>query len=138
MQVLKQFRMQAAKGSKQPAELLEQLLDAEAKKLEKGRKAGSISVDGQAQMENLLGILETDCDSVANEPDAMNAFSLLKMDFDSRVKQLKQNGQEKAVFLDNLFTFAEEVFPNGHELLIIVTELTANYYTAKYISEYGL
>lgn len=137
MQVLKQFRMQAAKGSKQPAELLEQLLDAEAKKLEKGRKAGSISVDGQAQMENLLGILETDCDSVANEPDAMNAFSLLKMDFDSRVKQLKQNGQEKAVFLDNLFTFAEEVFPNGHELLIIVTELTANYYTAKYISEYG-
>lgn len=88
-------------------------------------------------MENLLGILETDCDSVANEPDAMNAFSLLKMDFDSRVKQLKQNGQEKAVFLDNLFTFAEEVFPNGHELLIIVTELTANYYTAKYISEYG-
>ena len=137
MQVLKQFRMQAAKGSKQPAELLEQLLDAEAKKLEKGRKAGSISADGQAQMENLLGILETDCDSVANEPDAMNAFSLLKMDFDSRVKQLKQNGQEKAVFLDNLFTFAEEVFPNGHELLIIVTELTANYYTAKYISEYG-
>ena len=59
------------------------------------------------------------------------------MDFDSRVKQLKQDGQEKAGLLDNLFTFAEEVFPNGHELLIIVTELTANYYTAKYISEYG-
>ena len=39
--------------------------------------------------------------------------------------------------MDNLFAFCEEVFPDGHELLLLVTELTANYYTAKYISEYG-
>ncbi len=137
MQVLKHFRVQAAKKDQQPLTVLEQLREAERKKLEKGRKAGSFSADGQAQMEALLAMLEADCDSIAQETDGMNAFGLLKMDFDSRVKQLKQDGQEKAGLLDNLFTFAEEVFPNGHELLIIVTELTANYYTAKYISEYG-
>jgi hypothetical protein len=50
---------------------------------------------------------------------------------------MKQNGIEKGALLENLFLFSEEVFTNGHELLIIVTELTTNYYTARYISEYG-
>ncbi len=137
MQVLKQFRVKIAAGKVQPAELLEQLKDAEVQKLEKGRKAGSLSADGQARMEQLLAMLEENLDRIANENDGMQAFGLLKMDFDSRVKQLKQAGADKGVLLHNLFTFSEEVFTNGHELLIIVTELTANYYTAKYISEYG-
>ena len=39
--------------------------------------------------------------------------------------------------LDNMFTFAEEVFSEGQEMLIIVTELTKGYYSAHYISRYG-
>jgi len=136
LQVLKQYRLQAARGG-QPLAILEQLMDAETQKLEKGRKAGSLSVDGQARMASLLDMLQADCDRISDERDAMQAFGLLKMDFDSRVKQLRQRGADQGVLLDNLFTFCEEVFPNGHELLIIVTELTANYYTAKYINEYG-
>lgn len=137
MQVLKQFRTQAPRWNAQPAELLEQLMEAQREKLEKGRKSGSISADGQAQMEALLQMLAEGCERIAAEADAMDAFGLLKMDFDSRVKQLKQSGTEKGVLLENLFTFCEDVFPDGHELLIVVTELTSNYYTAKYISEYG-
>ncbi len=137
IQVLKQFRVQIAGSKVQPVELLEQLRDAEVQKLEKGRKAGSLSADGQARMTHLLAMLEENIDRIANESNGMQAFGLLKMDFDSRVKQLKQAGMEKGALLHNLFTFSEEVFTNGHELLIIVTELTANYYTAKYISEYG-
>lgn len=137
MQVLKQFRTQAPRWNAQPAELLEQLMEAQREKLEKGRKSGSISADGQAQMEALLQMLAEGCERIAAEADAMDAFGLLKMDFDSRVKQLKQSGAEKGVLLENLFTFCEDVFPDGHELLIVVTELTSNYYTAKYISEYG-
>ncbi len=135
MQVLKQFRSKMA--GRQPLELLEQLQAAEVEKLNKGRKSGSMSADEQARMVALLEILEADCDRIANETDGMQAFGLLKMDFDSRVKELKQTGKEKGALLENLFLFSEEVFPNGHELLLIVTELTANYYTAKYISEYG-
>ena len=135
MQVLKQFRGKLS--GRQPLELLEQLQAAEVEKLNKGRKSGSMSADEQARMAALLEILEADCDRIANETDGMQAFGLLKMDFDSRVKELKQTGKEKGVLLENLFLVSEEVFPNGHELLLIVTELTANYYTAKYISEYG-
>jgi len=39
--------------------------------------------------------------------------------------------------LNNLFAFCEEVFPEGQELLILVTELTINYYAATFISRYG-
>ena len=136
MQVLKQFRVQIGRGG-MPVEILEQLKQAEIQKLDKGRKAGSLSLDGQARMESLLAMLEEGMEQITNETDGMNAFGLLKMNFDSRVKQLKQAGVEKGKLLENLFIFSEEVFTNGHELLIIVTELTANYYTARYISEYG-
>ena len=65
MQVLKQFRVQAVKTGKAPGEILEQLRDAQADKLAKGRKAGSLSADGQAQGETLLGILEEDLERIA-------------------------------------------------------------------------
>ena len=39
--------------------------------------------------------------------------------------------------LSNLFKFGEEAFGDGQEMVIIVTELTANYYSAKFISTYG-
>ncbi len=137
MNVLKQFRVEIAKGRALPVEIAEQLKDAEIAKLDKGRKAGSLSADGQARAQSLISILEENIDRIAQETDGMQAFGILKMDFDARVKQMKQNGIDKGVLLENLFLFSEEVFTNGHELLIIITELTANYYTAKYISEYG-
>ena len=94
MQVLKQFRVQIGRGG-MPVEILEQLKQAEIQKLDKGRKAGSLSLDGQARMESLLAMLEEGMEQIANETDGMNAFGLLKMNFDSRVKQLKQAGVEK-------------------------------------------
>ena len=137
MNVLKQFRVEIAKGKALPVEILEALKANEVQKLDKGRKAGSLSADGQARAEWLLAMLDENIDRIAAETDGMQAFGLLKMDFDARVKAMKQNGIEKGALLENLFLFSEEVFTNGHELLIIVTELTTNYYTAKYISEYG-
>ena len=39
--------------------------------------------------------------------------------------------------IDHAFSFCEEVFPQGQELLILVTELTANPDSAQFISRYG-
>lgn len=137
MQILKQFRAQIAKPEKTPLELLESLKAEEVKKLDSGRKAGSLSSDKQLMMLEVQDLLDSYIEQIAAVSDGMQAFALLKMDFDHRVAQLKQNGQAKGILLDNLFVFCEEVFTGGHELLIVVTELTANPYTAKYINEYG-
>lgn len=39
--------------------------------------------------------------------------------------------------LSNLFKFSEDVFGEGQELLILVTELTMNYHAARFISRFG-
>ena len=39
--------------------------------------------------------------------------------------------------LDNAFAFLEEAFGAGQEMVIFITELTANYYSVKFISENG-
>ena len=36
-----------------------------------------------------------------------------------------------------MFVFLEQVFGSGQEILVAVTELTANPFTAKFITEYG-
>ena len=36
-----------------------------------------------------------------------------------------------------MFLFIEDVFGSGQEMLVVVTELTVNYYSAKFISRYG-
>ena len=137
MQILKQFRVQIAKSSQSPVDILYALRTEELKKLDSGKKAGSLSHDKEQQMLSVLDMLDGYQDMIANEPDGMQAFAVLKTDFDYRVAQMKQSGKEKGVLLDNVFTFCETVFVDGHELLILVTELTTNPYTAKYISEYG-
>lgn len=39
--------------------------------------------------------------------------------------------------LSNAFIFCEEVFGDGQEILILVTELTISYYSAHFIGRYG-
>ena len=39
--------------------------------------------------------------------------------------------------LENVFLFSEKAFADGDEILIFVTELTANYYSARFIGRYG-
>ena len=53
------------------------------------------------------------------------------------LRLLRDRAKTAGEMLNNLFAFCEEVFPEGQELLILVTELTINYYTATFISRYG-
>ena len=69
--------------------------------------------------------------------DGTEAFKLLKAEFDNRTKQLKKLADAAGNQLSNVFVFCEEVFDEGQEMLILVTELTISYYSAHFISRYG-
>jgi hypothetical protein len=69
--------------------------------------------------------------------DGTAAFKLIKEAFDGHTKALKKQAEAAGKELSNVFTFCEEVFGDGQEMLILVTELTANYYGAFFISRYG-
>ena len=66
-----------------------------------------------------------------------DAFKLLKAEFDKRTKALKKQADAAGKQLSNVFTFCEDVFGEGQEMLILVTELTISYYGAHFISRYG-
>ena len=69
--------------------------------------------------------------------DGTEAFKLLKAEFDNRTKSLKKQADAAGKQLSNVFLFCEEVFEEGQEMLILVTELTISYYGAHFISRYG-
>ena len=69
--------------------------------------------------------------------DQNAAFAALKADFDRRSKEIKKLAADAGKKLSNLFVFCEEVFPDGQEMLILVTELTVSRYCARFISRYG-
>ena len=67
----------------------------------------------------------------------MDAFGLMKEDFDAENATLKKIAQSTRSKLENMFTFCEKVFPDGQELLILVTELTLRPTAARFIGRYG-
>ena len=51
--------------------------------------------------------------------------------------EMKRHLEDTQFALENMFLFIENVFGGGQEMLVVVTELTVNYYSAKFISRYG-
>ena len=84
-------------------------------------------------MNMMLDLLPT----IQEAESSQSAFQLAKKDFDNRTKLLKKQASEAGSALNNAFVFCEEVFGDGQELLILVTELTINPHSAKFISRYG-
>ena len=98
-----------------------------------------MSREAQAARESLCAILEDQRAMLMKErpADAKAAFSLLKGDFDQRLKDLRKSAGDAGKKLSNLFHFCGGVFPDGQELLILVTELTINPHCARFVGRYG-
>ena len=107
--------------------------------LEKGKHASSMGKDDIYAYNSLLSMLEEIKKAVitASPSNADEAFALVKKAFDAKVKSLKDMSTVAQDKLSNAFKFLENAFGDGQEMLIFVTELTINRYTASFISRYG-
>lgn len=72
-----------------------------------------------------------------NNGDSAKVFGLLKEAFDKETAQLKEENSRIQKRLHNLFAFSETAFMDGNEVLVLVTELTVNAYSARFIALYG-
>lgn len=61
----------------------------------------------------------------------------MKADYDACVAAMRRDAATVLTRLEHLFGFVEKVWTEGQELLILVTEMTANWYTARFIARYG-
>ncbi|MGN0429392.1 MAG: hypothetical protein ACI4E2_04980, partial [Acetatifactor sp.] len=74
---------------------------------------------------------------VSDIVEGTDAFSYIKEQYDGAVGRLKQETAQVQQELHNLFTFAEEAFAEGNEMLILVTELTVSSSSARFIATFG-
>ena len=119
--------------------LIEKQIKAKQDTIEVGKKSSSLSADDQKALYGTTAALEEEIAMLKTETpdDNTAAFALLKKDFDNRTKELKKTAEKTGEKLSNVFKFCEEVFAEGQEILILVTELTISYYAAYFISRYG-
>ena len=122
-----------------PAEIIDLHIDAEVEKLEKGKKSFSLSAAQQKVIQRVLMSLHSYKAEVlgSGTADAEEAFGLIRAAFQKQAKELSESAGEAGRKLDAALKFCEKAFGDGDEILIFITELTVNYFTARFIGHYG-
>ena len=136
---LKNVRMDLVRPNADPEAAVRKQITATEKKIQTGKLASSLSSDEEFACRSCMAVLE-DMERMLQEKapeDGTAAFKLLKAAFDQRTKELKKQADAAGKQLSNVFAFCEEVYSDGQEMLILVTELTISYYGAHFISRYG-
>ena len=108
-----------------------------------GQRSSGISQDERrlialtaAQLDIILGKL-SDSNHKEKKVLAPMPFDICKNYYNQQRKKNKTEATDTQKKLANLFAFCEEVFHESSELTILVTEMTVNSITAKFISTYG-
>lgn len=140
VEVLREYKMlMGAKGD--PVETMQKAINKQRKALDNGKQSGSIDSDHRKRMIRMIDIMEKQKQEIMTSKKASEstaeAFKLVKKNFDEMVNRLKKSSEEVVKKLNNVFLFIDEVYSEGQEMLIVVTELTANYHSSKFISRYG-
>ncbi len=129
--------------------MLENQIEGKKKQMEAARMAGSLSDRERQKGKRILRFLEerkrellleggaVGTEKAQGECVTLSQFGLLKAAFDGETLKLKERAKRTRERLSNLFTFVEEAFAEGNEMLILVTELTVNNDSARFISQFG-
>lgn len=141
--VLREAKTAMAEGK--PVQVLEAVAGEQQRALEKGTKASALSPNKQKAMQRMIAALEEVRAEILKQgvSDGEAGFAIVKGAFEGMLEDLKQEAARGSDALQNAFTFCEKAFEreekeiSGDEILIFVTELTVNYYTARFIGHYG-
>ncbi len=135
--VLKAVKALLARGDA----ALETLLEGQTKRLEEHllslQKAGALSKAERKKKKQVLAFLQAEQRACLLKQDADGGFDGTQKRFQERVNAMKQETGQVSGRLHALFGFLEEVFPEGNEMLIFVTELTVNDDSARFIGMFG-
>ena len=136
---LKAVRAELKSTGTEADKALQKQIEARQKRIAAGKKAATLTEDERLSLNRAVSMLEEERSAITTQKpaDGSEAFQVIKADFDWRVKHMQEEAKRTGERLTNLFTFCEDAFPDGQELLILVTELTISYYSAHFISRYG-
>lgn len=125
--------------STQVMELLEQQADGRRKLFKNLQSANALSEPDRKKHQGVIRFLEEGRKELylGEVPSGTAAYELLKKRYTGRLERLKAETDRVQQELHALFVFVEEAFAQGNELLILVTELTVNNTSARFIASFG-
>ena len=146
MKLLKAIRLSYEKKQEKDTELfldISSMLQVQVENREKiicsMTNAGTLSNEEKRKHRAIIRFLteQEKALRLQSNADSTKAFGLLKAAFDTETMQLKEENSRIQKRLHNLFVFSETAFMDGNEVLVLVTELTVNAYSARFIALYG-
>ena len=137
--VVKMENMDSTKEKPSVREMLENQINGRKKQMESARMAGSLSEREKRCGRRILRFMEGEQKNLllTGKTEGGEAFVLLKNAFDSETADFRVRAARTKKRLENLFTFVENAFVEGNEMLILVTELTVNNDSARFIGQFG-
>ena len=139
MNALKDIRLRLAAPGTDPAGAIEAKIAELRHEITAGKTASTLSADAEYTLRSTAAALGEMSQMILKEApaDGRAAFRILKGEFDKRTAALKTLAADAGTHLSNAFRFCEDVFGEGQEILIFVTELTISHYCSRFISRYG-
>ena len=106
--------------------------------LEKRKKSGTIGSLEREGLQIATGLINNYIKEITAKEDVRKeVFEAVRESYASSAASLKEDIIKIKSHLDNLFVFAQKAFGEGNEMLILVTDLTVNYDSAKFIGQKG-
>lgn len=133
---LKEYKTSASEDLT-PADNLKRII----KRIETGREAGmrahSLSREESDRMLRTVSCLYEIADKAASAPDYEISFDIIRDAYAELVSAHNEKASHVRERLDNMFSFADAAWGDEKEMLMIVTELTADPDCVSFISNYG-
>lgn len=136
---IKAFCEKKEADTKSVQEMLTSQADARRKQAELMQKAGNLSEGERRKANRIIRFLTEQAKGLYQaEPESPQAvFSIVKEAFEKELSETKEETAKIKERLEHLFAFTGNAFPEGNEMLILVTELTVNESSSRFISRFG-
>ena len=120
-----------------PVRSLEMIIrDIESRRSD-GLRARSVTKEEGNRLLRPAGILYDIAAKISDRQSYEDNFDIIRDDYAMRVSQHNKKAAAAGSKLENLFRVAEECWGDGKEMLLILTELTADPESVSFISTYG-
>lgn len=98
------------------------------------RKASALSKENERIKRSCIRFLEGAYKEALKSDEP---FEVIRERYNAEISAVRGQSDEVKKELENLFDFASRAYENGNEMLILVTEMTVNSYTSRFIARYG-
>ena len=113
------------------------LIEKIKKDVECAKKSGSKSKDDVLKKQITIDFLSELNKIISSNDDKKIALKKIKEQFDKKVEEHKKLIKETSKVINNMIIFLDQIFGDGNELVIVITELTSHKNTSLFLSSYG-